>query len=306
MAKAEFNYKGNITSISCLEGDKMEEICKKFANKAEIDINKIEFLYDENKLNLEKKYSEVINEKDKEKQIILIQVNDLIPNKLNEGSILINSMFPICPECKDKAIFEINDYKIICSCENGHSINMTIKEYENTQKIDLSKYINGENKINANNSYYNEMFICNNCKIQLCPSCCHIHDTRHELINYDSKNYICEKHKEIYDSYCKICKINICMKCQKEHKKHDIKYYGEILQDKNELLIKLKNLRNNIDVFNKDMEELINKINNVKENLEILYHIYDEMINKYEDKYRNYEMIMSLNSIDDNILIKNL
>ena len=54
------------------------------------------------------------------------------------------------------------------------------------------------------------------------------------------------------------------------------------------------------------MEELINKINNVKENLEILYHIYDEMINKYEDKYRNYEMIMSLNSIDDNILIKDL
>ena len=30
------------------------------------------------------------------------------------------------------------------------------------------------------------------------------------------------------------------------------------------------------------------------------------MINKYEDKYRNYEIIMSLNSIDDNIIIKNL
>ena len=190
MAKAKFNYKGNITDISILEGESMEDVCKKFANKVEIDINKIEFLYDENKLNLEKKYSEIIIEKDKEKQIILIQVNDSIPDKLNESSNLIKSMFPICPECKEKAIFEINDYKIICSCENGHSINMIIKEYENTQKIDLSKFINGEKKVNDNNSDKDEMFICNNCKIQLCPSCCHIHDTRHELINYDSKNYI--------------------------------------------------------------------------------------------------------------------
>ncbi len=54
MAKAEFNYKGNITDISILEGESMEDVCKKFANKAEIDINKIEFLYGENKLNLEK------------------------------------------------------------------------------------------------------------------------------------------------------------------------------------------------------------------------------------------------------------
>ena len=306
MAKAEFNYKGNITDISILEGESMEDVCKKFANKVEIDINKIEFLYGENKLNLEKKYYEIINEKDKEKQIILIQVNDLKPDILNDGSNLIKSIFPICPECKEKAIFEINDYKIICSCKNGHSINMIIKEFENTQKIDLSKIVNGENKINNFNSDNNEMFLCNNCKIQLCPSCCHKHDTSHELINYDSKNYICEKHKEKYDAYCINCKINICIKCQKVHKKHEIKYYGEIFQDKNELLSKLKDLRNIIDIFNQDMKELIIKINSVKENLEILYNIYYEMINKYEDKYRNYEIIMSLNSIDDNILINDL
>ena len=47
-------------------------------------------------------------------------------------------------------------------------------------------------------------------------------------------------------------------------------------------------------------------MNKLKENFEILYSIYYEMINKYEDKYRNYEIIMSLNSIDDNIIIKNL
>ena len=141
---------------------------------------------------------------------------------------------------------------------------MIIKEFENTQKIDLSKFINGENKININNSQNKEFFVCDTFKIQLCTSCCHNHDKNHDLIYYDSKNYICEKHKEIYDAYCKNCKINICMKCQKEHKKHNITHYGEILQDKNELLDKLKDLRNNIDIFNKDMEEIINKLNNLK------------------------------------------
>ena len=48
------------------------------------------------------------------------------------------------------------------------------------------------------------------------------------------------------------------MKCQKEHKEHNIKYYGEILQDKDDLLNKLKELRNIIDIFDKDMNELIN------------------------------------------------
>ena len=101
------------------------------------------------------------------------------------------------------------------------------------------------------------MYICDTCKIQLCPSCCHKHDKNHDLINYDSKNYICIKHNEIYDTYCKDCKINLCMKCQKEHKGHNIKYYGEILQDKVDLLNKLKELRNIIDIFDKDMNELI-------------------------------------------------
>ena len=215
-------------------------------------------------------------------------------------------MFPICPECKEKTIFGINDYKINCSCKHGHSINMIINEYENTQKFDLAKITNCENKINENNLNNDKMFICNLCKIQLCPSCCHKHEKNHDLINYDSKNYICETHNEIYDAYCQDCKINICMKCQKVHKEHSIKYYGEILQDKDELLNKLKDLRSMINIFNKDMDELINKLNKLKENLEILYNIYYEMINKYEDKYRNYEIIMSLNSIDDNIIIKDL
>ena len=310
MAKVEFNYKGNITTILCSEDETMEEICKKFGAKVGLDINKIDFLYSENKINFQLKFSEVINDKDKERKLISILVNDYNLEKVNNDSNIVKSKFPICPECKEKAIFKIDDYnyKIITSCKNKHSIKMTINEYINSQKIDLPKNVDNEKKIDINNSYHDEIYTCSTCKMQLCQSCIHHHDKNHDLdlINYDSKNYICETHDEIYDAFCKKCKINLCMLCQKKHKKHEIKYFGEILHDKNELLNKLKDLRNMIDIFNQDMDELINKVNKLKENLEVLYNIYYEMINNYQNKYRNYEIIMSLNSIDENIIIKNL
>ena len=44
MAKVEFNYKGTITIIQCLEDEKMEDIFKKFSTKTMIDINNLCFL----------------------------------------------------------------------------------------------------------------------------------------------------------------------------------------------------------------------------------------------------------------------
>ena len=46
----------------------MKYICDKYCNKIETNINKLIFLYGENKLNLEKKYEEYT----KEKQITIL------------------------------------------------------------------------------------------------------------------------------------------------------------------------------------------------------------------------------------------
>ena len=59
---------------------------------------------------------------------------------------------------------------------------MTINEYENSQKYDLSKIKINENRNNEDIQSNDEMYICNLCKIQLCPSCCHKHDKKHDLI----------------------------------------------------------------------------------------------------------------------------
>ena len=45
MTKVEFNYIRNATSILWAENESMEEICKKFASKIQVNINNLIFLY---------------------------------------------------------------------------------------------------------------------------------------------------------------------------------------------------------------------------------------------------------------------
>ena len=98
------------------------------------------------------------------------------------------------------------------------------------------------------------MYICNNCNKILCPLCKNNHDKKHNIINYDLKNYICKIHSENYISYCNKCKINLCLKCQKEHKSHETILYSDIMPDKDDLINKLNNFRNILNKFNKNIE----------------------------------------------------
>ena len=167
---------------------------------------------------------------------MVVLVNDLNSENLNNNSNIIKSVFPICSICKENLKFEIKDYKIYCTgCRNGHSIKMNIDEYDINQSIDISKITCNICNTNKYKTYNNEMYLCNTCKIQLCPLCKVKHNKEHYVINYDSKNYICSIHNELYVSYCKKCEINICMKCQKEHLKHEMILYGEILPDEQNL-----------------------------------------------------------------------
>ena len=307
MAKVEFNYRSTITTILCSEEETLETICERFCNKTGTNINNFIFLYSGHQINLHSKYSQSINGIDKQRKIMSILVVETEPDKSNKNSTIIKSIFPICPICKENIKIEFDEYKINCfGCRNGHSTKINIDEYDSNQSIDISKIECNFCKTNKYNTYNNEMYFCNTCNFTICPLCRVKHNKEHYIINYDSKNYICPKHNELYISYCKDCEINICIKCQKEHKKHKMILYGEILPEKDDLLNKLREFENIKNIFNKFIERTIDKLNNVKENIEILYKIYYEMINKYEDKYRNYEIFQDLDSINNNVIIKDL
>ena len=295
MSKVEFKYKHNTINILCYQNEIMESICKKFADKIHTDIKNLIFLYGGIIVDLKLKFSQVINKMDSEQKIMTILVNEIDSENTNSNTGIIKSMYPICPKCSEIAILEIESFKAnIIGCKNRHvTKDIILNEYENTQKIDLSKIKCNICKISQKDTYENNMFICNKCKIYLCPLHKQSHDEDHIVINEKDKNYNCEYHNEIYISYCQTCNINICLKCEKAHSKHNITSFGSILPEKEELLNKLGLYRNIITIFNKNINEMINKLIDVRDNIDTLYKIYYDMISHYQDKHRNYQVFIS-------------
>ena len=308
MSKVEFTYKGNNIQVLCYQNELMENICQRFAHKTNLDLKNLIFLYSGTSIDLKLPFSQVINNIDKESKTMKILVDPIIMENMDNNPEFIQSKFPICPQCSEKVILQIDNFKInLVGCKNGHiNDNIILTDYENTQKIFFSK-INCDNcKINQCETYNNEMYICHICKKFLCPLCKQIHDNSHKVINYENRNYICEIHNESYISYCNNCKSNICMKCERQHLKHEIISYGSILPEKDELIKRLDNYRNIVSTFNNNINQIIYKLVNIRDNMEILYNIYHDMVSQYEDHCRNYEVFMSEENIANNKINKEI
>ena len=308
MARVDFHYNNNIIQILCDQNEIMEDICKKFTNKTNLDINDLFFLYSGNKLDLKLAFSQVINNIDKERNIMSIIVYKIASEYSNSNSTIIKSIFPICPKCSEKVILDIENFKFkLLGCKNGHiTNNIILNEYEKTQKIDLTKIKCDTCEINKSQSYKNEMYICNICKKTLCPLHKQLHDESHNIIKDKYKDYYCEIHNELYVSYCKTCNHNLCIRCEKQHLKHNIISYGAILPEKDELIKKLEDYRAIVETFNNNINQIIYKLSNVKDNIELLFNIYNDMVSNYEENYRNYEIFLSLDNISNNRIIKEI
>ena len=164
MESVIFNYKGKDTIIQCNINDKIKDIYKRYEIKIGIDISKLYFIYNGSKINDNLSLNEIINEEDKRRNKINILVYDINKTEIKENKIELNEI--ICPECKENILIRIDEYKInLYNCKNNHNKNnILIKEYDN--KIDISKIICDKCKIkNKSNTYKNEFYRCNICKI---------------------------------------------------------------------------------------------------------------------------------------------
>ena len=104
MSKIEFQYKGLITIIQASDNEKFREICSKYAQKTQLDINKVNFLYSGKTLNLDSTLIESMTSFDKERKVMTIMVIDNEIEPVKES--LIKAPFTVCPTCKELAIFE--------------------------------------------------------------------------------------------------------------------------------------------------------------------------------------------------------
>ena len=311
MVEISFHFNNAITKIQCNTDDKIIKICTKVASKIEEDIKNIYFLYNGSKIDLSNdklSVGELLNNIDKSNKImemIVCKNNSTIINNNHN----IKSTDIICRTCLGNSRIKIEDYKIkIFECENGHSFSdIFFKDFENTQYIDESKI---KCDICKNNNkaitYENKFFKCNTCKINICPLCKNKHNNKHYIIDYEQKNYYCEFHDELYNSYCKDCNKNLCIACEKCHKNHEILSYGNLFPEENEKKNELKKFENLILKLKKEIKEIKNICDNFIENIEIFYKIYSDIINKYNNKNRNYQILKNINDINDKIIIKDI
>ena len=118
MAEVKILYNGYQTYIQYQSNEKFKDIINRFKIKANIENRKLVYLYNGEII---KDENIILSQLASEKIItILAYDSNNIPANINS---LIKSDYVICPKCKESAILDEKDYKlIIYGCENDHII----------------------------------------------------------------------------------------------------------------------------------------------------------------------------------------
>ena len=224
-----------------------------------------------------------------------------------ESSISVKLKDILCPICGENARIKIDNFKLcLFLCKNGHEMkNLLLDEYYLSPKNPKTNIKCDKCKENyKDNTIENTYFFCleKNCKINLCSSCKSNHDKTHKIINYEDKNYICNIHDESFISYCEEDQKDICLLCLKEHKdkKHNIIYYEQIIENKEEKLNELKELKNSICKLLQDVNDIINCLKKFSKYMKILYNINISIVNNFDIKKRNYITLKNFNEVNIN------
>ena len=128
--------------------------------------------------------------------ILVYNRNSTIISNKNER--IIQSKDIICPICGELCLINFKDYKIILNnCKNNHENIILLNEFENSQNINENKIIcNICSNNNKGKTYNNQFYICGTCNKNICPLCKEKHNKEHKILDYDNKNYICNKHND--------------------------------------------------------------------------------------------------------------
>jgi len=300
MAEIIFTYNTIPTVIPCNKNEFMKEICQRFANKVQINISKVYFLYGGQTLDINQTFNNVLKDYDKNSNRINVLVYSY-ENK-NENNNPEISKDIICSKCGNICLINFNKYKInISGCINNHLINdIAFSEFQNFQKIDSSKILCNDCKNNNKRNSYN-FYKCLTCKKNLCPLCMNQAHKEHDYIEYDKINYTCNLHNEYFSSYCKKCNRNLCMFCESEHKdKENIIYYRDILPKKDVMKNQKEEIKNVINKFKEKIQEIKIILESIISNLEIYYNINDGLLKNFEKKNRNFQLFKNMNEIINN------
>ena len=301
MSKIRFRFNGKETLIESSKEEKIKDILDKFLTKNNISKNKNYSSYLENKIDLESSFNDLFDVIHKEESELTISIKE------EENKHIKYSNDIICPECKENCLINMTDYKInLYGCKNGHEYNnISLSEFYQTQTMNEKDIIC--NKCSQNNKFESlnkEFYICLTCKKNLCKECFKSHERNHHIIDYDKKNYICEKHHNTYISFCEKCQMNLCYLCESEHIECiKIDYQNFLFNEEEIEQIKesLKKFRIKVDILNNFINFLIKELEKIKENIEVYYKINYNLINNYQKEYINYQNLENIKYIKNNL-----
>ena len=264
----------------------------------------------ENKIiNLNEKVEESVDKKDEKEKKVEEQKNEEEEKEIEEEpkkDESTNEYIFRCEECYliPTIKIDLKTYKIHSKCPNDH-----IKT-----DINLSKALNENKKISIKSCFIcgekseEDHYICLQCQKFFCldGGCKKKHSKEnpsHKLIDINKIDMTCLEHLTTISKYCKDCKKNICIKCQRsQHAGHQLIDLGDILPmqeeiengekiciEKREKLIILKKS------INDWMEEFNNKLKNLIDSIDAQIAINENILKNYKTEIMNYQMIENFN-----------
>ena len=275
MVDVVFDLNQAITVIQAKLDDPFQVVIDKFIQKTLIDPNSVYYIANAKPIDPQQTVENQMSDLNKQNKKITILVNSIDKDDQDKEQVIIQSKDIICPECKEPCRYTIENYQIkLFDCCNKH-INNGIKfiDFNKTQEINISEIICDICKYkNKGNSHNHEFFMCLTCKQNICLLCKSKHDSNHNIIKYDQKNYICHKHNDVFIKYCEDCHNNICFSCNIEHNQHKTINLIDIKSDIEQSQKRLKDIKYEIDILTNQINEIIKKLNNIKEiKTEILF-----------------------------------
>ena len=254
MAELTFIYNQIPTVIQCSEKDFFKVAVDKFAVKVNVNPSNLYFLYSGSmKIELNKKIEVLFkNELESKNKIQILTYLKEEEEESQRNNIKISKEL-ICPKCGLPCLIEIKDYKVSFSgCKNEHiEKDVLFSDYKATQRIDESKILCELcQKNNKASTFENQFYRCLTCKKNICPLCKSSDNKNHDFIDFSQYNFMCFTHNEKFNSFCKKCKINLCMECESKHKdKGNLIYFRDILPNKNKFKENLDKLKTQIQQY---------------------------------------------------------
>ena len=149
MINIEFDYNKEKILLQAKSNDIFRDVINKYLQKTLLNPNDTYFIANGKKINQSGTVESHMSDIDKESNEIKILVQ-LIEDEEGKKNIIDKSKEIICPSCHEPCLISIENYKIkLFGCINNHIFNnIKIKDFPDTQKINISN------------------IICNKCKIK--------------------------------------------------------------------------------------------------------------------------------------------